>query len=246
MFQNITSLDDYTHNMGLTAEAKKRMEEKAFSINLIERARELKSTWTTEDYVRLNVNNGYESDDEEFERICRKLNQGFMLTDEEADYLKHGHQAKYKEALEILSERKRYELKLAELRYKEEVREEKLRTSGEWLKKAEGINNNPYLEAGLKMQMLFKITVISNHITNAYYSFLESEDYKRLPFRDEFESKEQILYENKKAEHAVAEEAEDKVTGTVNTKGTNMYRETSRMDYDMEVERLKNSFFGKA
>ena len=247
MFQNITSLDDYAHNMGLTAGAKRKLEEREFAINLIEKAQEMKGELTTEDYLRLNVSHSHETTDTEYARICKKFNAGNKITDEEIAYIFERDKPKHKEILEVLSERKRYEVRLRSCRYKEEIREEKLKTAGQWLKQAEVVNNNPYLENNIRMQMLFKITIITNHIDNAYVIFSESEDFKKLPFKEQYEEREAMMYENMKiGRDIVAAQNKEKAKGNVNTKGTNMYKETSKMDYDMEVEKLKKSFFSKA
>ena len=247
MFQNITSLDDYAHNMGLTAGAKRKLEDRAFAINLIEKAQEMKGDFTTEDYLRLNVAKGNEPIDTEYARICKKFNGGHKLTDEEIGYIFERDKTKHNEILEVLSERKRYEVRLRGCRYKEEIREEKLKTDGHWLKQAEVINNNPYLDGNVRMQMLFKITVISNHIENAYLLYSESEEFKKLPFKEQYEEREAMMYENMKlGRDIMAAQNKEKAKGGINTKGTNMYKETSKIDYDMEVEKLKKSFFSKA
>ena len=246
MFQNITSLDDYTHNMGLTAEAKRKLDDRAFAINLIEKAKEMKGDYGTEEYVRLNVSNPQQMTDTEYMRICKKFNEGNRLTDDELEYIANKNQAKYKEIMEILSERKRYEVRLHSCRYREEVAEESLKIKGQWLKQVEVINNNPYLEGNIRMQMLFKVNVIDNHLDNAYKIYTESDNYIKLPFKEQYEEKEAMMYENLRLSREIIAANKEKAKGNINTKGTNMYKETSKMDYDMEVEKLKNSFYGKA
>lgn len=246
MFQNITSLNDYTHNMGLTAEAKRKLEDRAFAINLIEKAKEMKGDYNTEDYIRLNISSPKELADTEYMRICKKFNEGNKLTDDEIEYVANKNQKKHKEILEVLSERKRYELRLHACRYREEVVEESLKTKGKWIKQIEVINNNAYLEGNIRMQMVFKINVIANHIENAHKTFLESDEYSKLPFKEQYEEKEAIRYENMRLSREIITTNKEKAKGNVNTKGMNIYKENSKMDYDMEVEKLKNSFYGKA
>ena len=113
--------------------------------------------------------------------IDAKLMSGSNLSDDELEYLKKNNPEAYKEAVEVMNERKNYKEALKKCRSKEDVEklhQNKLQSFAANIKSIDQNPNIPKLEKLKKMETIFKklMAVEDEHMT-----FKNSSRYQKLP-----------------------------------------------------------------
>lgn len=145
--------------------------------------------------------------------IDAKLLSGAKLTQEEIEYLRKNNPQALKQYEEEMQERAAYQRQLRNCKSKEEVDRVKTLKMGEKLAACKEISNNPNIPKGKKKELLEKLVMEVNGITQDHNEFLQSAQYAGLPETDE-EARERrkeemdSIDEGKKTE-SIAEEIEE-------------------------------------
>lgn len=140
-----------------------------------------------EDIQKMRENNQMSS-------IDAKLKAGGLLTPEEISYLQKNSPQKYREYLEIRSEREAYKRQLKSCKTKEDVEKLKMTKMNSLLAEAKSVMNNPNIPKGKKVGLMEKILMKTMGVQEEHMEFVRSGQYHALPTEEEIaeEAKEKV------------------------------------------------------
>lgn len=140
-----------------------------------------------EDIQKMRENNQMSS-------IDAKLKAGGLLTPEEISYLQKNSPQKYREYLEIRSEREAYKRQLKSCKTKEDVEKLKMTKMNSLLAEAKSVMNNPNIPKGKKVGLMEKILMKTMGVQEEHMEFVRSSQYHALPTEEEVaeEAKEKV------------------------------------------------------
>lgn len=114
-----------------------------------------------------------------------KLKSGGKLTASEIEYLEKNDPEALRRYREDQAEKAAYERALKNCKSKEEVERLKTFKLGELASEAKDITNNPYIPKDKKLELMNQMNNKLCLQQEAYYKYLESEQYQKLPEENE-------------------------------------------------------------